>query len=225
MTLHEQRSGGFAAALRGFGPGGLVALCLISLVSVALPFAGALLVLLWAVLSKTPLRELGLRRPKNLAADLVFGVALGVGLKLVMKALVLPLLGAPAVNPAFHYVEADALAAATLAAYAVLSAGFGEETFVHGFLFERFGRLLGCGFLGSLATLVVVTAGFAALHFLQGVSGVENAAATGLVLGAVYLLNGRNLWPLIAAHAAFDLTSVGLIYWGLETDVARLILR
>ena len=44
----------------------------------------------------------------------------------------------------------------------------------------------------------------------------------GLVYGAIFARTGR-LWMLIAAHAAFDLTALAIIYWDLEADVAHLV--
>ena len=62
-----------------------------------------------------------------------------------MKAVVMPLLGAPAINPAFHYL-AGSRAALPGAVYAVIvMAGFREETIFRGYMFERFGKLFGSG--------------------------------------------------------------------------------
>ena len=53
--------------------------------------------------------------------------------------------------------------------------------------------------------------------------GVQQAAIVGLVFGAIYAAAGR-LWLLICAHAAFDLTALALIFWDVETEVARFLL-
>jgi membrane protease YdiL (CAAX protease family) len=45
----------------------------------------------------------------------------------------------------------------------------------------------------------------------------------GLVIGALYLANGRKLWTLMVAHASFDLTAAAMIYLNLETRVAHLV--
>jgi hypothetical protein len=54
---------------------------------------GALLVLLWVSRSRTPWREIGYVRPKSWIGTLVVGIALGIALKFLMKAIVMPLLG------------------------------------------------------------------------------------------------------------------------------------
>jgi len=215
--------GSFRGQLGGFGPVGIAAFAIIILVSLSLAPIGGLLIVLWAWLSRTPMRDLGLVRPRSWIADILFGVALGVVLKFAMKAVVLPLLGAPAVNQAFHYLASDRRSAIIFAAYAIFGAGFGEEMIFRGFLFERSARLFGRGTLQNILTLVVVTALFALLHFKQGFGGIENAAVTGLVVGVVYLANGRRLFPIMVAHATFDLTALAMIMLNLELPVSKMV--
>ena len=58
----------------------------------------------------------------------------------------------------------------------------------------------------------------------QGLAGAEQATITGLVFGTIFALTGQ-IWMLMCAHAAFDLTAYAIIYWDLESDVAHLVLR
>jgi membrane protease YdiL (CAAX protease family) len=65
---------------------------------------------------------------------------------------------------------------------------------------------------------------FGLVHYPeQGLAGVEQAAIVGLAFGGIFAVTGR-LWMLICAHAAFDLTALALIYWDVETAVARSLL-
>lgn len=219
----ERRS--FREQLGGFGPAGLAAFAIIMLASLSLAPIGGVLIIVWAWLSRTPLRDIGLVRPKSWIADIVFGIALGLALKFAMKAFVLPLLGAPAVNQAYHYLVSDRRAVIIAVAYVIFGAGFGEELIFHGFLFERSAKLFGRGALQSILTLLCVTTFFASLHYQQGLGGIENAAVTGLVVGAVYLLNGRRLFPVMVAHATFDLAALAMILLNLELPVSRLLFR
>ena len=111
------------------------------------------------------------------------------------------------------------------AAWAMIAAGFGEETVFRGYLFERLGKLFGSS-VGAKAAIVLLTSGlFALAHYSdQGLAGVEQATVTGLVFGAIFAVTGR-IWMLMCAHAAFDLTALAIIYWNLEADVAHLLFK
>ena len=88
-----------AAALRGFGPmGALVfAAVVVAATFVETPIA-ALIVIVWALASRTPFGDLGLVKPANWVVTIAGGLVTGIVLKLAMKAVLMPLLGAPAIN-------------------------------------------------------------------------------------------------------------------------------
>ncbi|TMA33009.1 MAG: CPBP family intramembrane metalloprotease, partial [Deltaproteobacteria bacterium] len=56
-----------------------------------------------------------------------------------MKAVVMPLFGAPAINPAYHYLAGNTAALPGMILAVIFGAGFGEEIFFRGYLFERLG--------------------------------------------------------------------------------------
>ncbi len=217
------------AELRGFGPAGIVAMLVIVLSgnvpvgNVVVP-VGAILVLVWARWSRTRWREIGYARPTSWTGTLAAGLVFGVALKLLMKAIVLPLLGADPINPAYHYLAGNQnmLPAAV---WAMLVAGFAEETVFRGYLFERLGKLLGSGG-GAKATIVVLTTAlFGLAHYpVQGLAGVEQAIFTGLAFGSIFAITGR-IWLPMVAHATFDLAALAIIYWDLETRVAHLVFK
>jgi membrane protease YdiL (CAAX protease family) len=214
-----------AGQLRGFGPIGLTAVVVILAGGLAGPLVSATLVLAWAQISETPLQALGFKAPRRWPVTLVVGVALGVVLKLGAKALVMPLLGAPAVNEHYHYLVGNAAALPGMVATVLISAGIGEEVFFRGYLFERLGRLWGHSRAALVATVLLSTALFAVAHYQdQRLPGVEQALVIGLVYGALFAWR-RQIWLVIATHAAFDLTAVAIIYWDLETRVAHLLFR
>lgn len=218
-------SSGWRAALRGWGPLGILAFVLVAAgVAVTVPI-GAVIVLIWAWLSRTPFRDLGFVRPGSWLTGLVIGIVCGVGLKFLMKAVVLPLLGAPPVNQAFHYLAGNLPATIEFALYALVGAGIGEEIVFRGYLFERFGKIFGTGAIGSGAALVLITLIFGSLHWSQGLYGIVNATVVGGLLGLGYLFNKRRLWSVMVAHAAFDLTAAAMIYYDAEPAVAHAIFR
>jgi uncharacterized protein len=215
------------AALRGFGPLGIVAILVILLAgnffigSVVVP-AAAILVLVWARWSRTPWRDLGLVRPRSWIAAVVAGVAFGAAFKLAMKSIVMPLLGADPINQAYHYLAGNR-AMLPAAIWAMFAAGFGEELVFRGWLFERFGKIFGSGLAAKVAVVVITSAWFGISHYaVQGLAGTEQAAIVGLVFGTIFAFAGR-LFMLMCAHTAFDLTALAIIYWDVETEVARLV--
>jgi hypothetical protein len=215
----------FAAELRGFGPLGIFAVLLIAAGQILAPLS-AVLVLVWARLSRTPWHEIGYARPKSWIGSLGVGVAFGITFKFLMKAIVMPLLGASPTNQTYHYLIGNRTAALLAAGWTmIVVGGFGEETVFRGYMFERLGKLLGRSPTARVVIVVVTAVSFASLHYFdQGLSGAEQAIITGLAFGTVFAFTGR-LWMLICAHAAFDLTAVAIIYWNLESAVAHLVFK
>ena len=213
-----------AVALRGFGPPGIVAIVVIVASQLLAPLS-AVLVLIWAKRSRTPWPEIGYVRPRSWIGDLGVGVTLGIALKFLMKAIVMPFLGANPVNQTYHYLVGNTAAVIAMVPMMMVTAGFGEETFFRGYLFERFGKLMGHSPGAKALTVLVTSTFFASLHYFdQGLAGAEQATITGLVFGTIFALTGR-IWTPMCAHTTFDLTAVAIIYWGLEPGVAHLVFK
>jgi membrane protease YdiL (CAAX protease family) len=217
------------AGLRGFGPLGILAILVIVLTGnvfvghVVVP-VGAVLVLVWVRRSRTPWHEIGYVRPRSWIGGLGVGIALGCAFKFLMKAIVMPLLGADPINQAYHYLAGNR-AMLPAAVWAMFAAGFGEETVFRGYMFERFGKLFGSGVAAKRSIVLITAIWFGLSHYLgQGLAGAEQATIVGLVLGTIFAITGR-LWMLMWAHTAFDLTALAMIYWNLETDVAHLVFK
>ncbi|HEY5094706.1 MAG TPA: type II CAAX endopeptidase family protein [Candidatus Eremiobacteraceae bacterium] len=214
----------FAKELRGFGPLGVVAIVVI-LASQTLAPLSAILVLLWVTLSRTPWAEIGYVRPRSWLVEATAGIALGVVLKFLLKIIVMPLLGADAINRTYHYIVGNPAAAISEILPLIIVGGFAEETVFRGYLFERFGKLIGKSIVAKSGTVLVTALFFASLHFYdQGFAGVEQAIFTGLVFGTVFSSTGR-IWIVMCAHAAYDLTALAIIYWNLESEFAHLVFK
>jgi membrane protease YdiL (CAAX protease family) len=212
-------------ALRGFGPVGIAAIVLILAGSLVTSALGAVLVLAWARLSNTRWRELGFVRPKSWVRTVAVAIPFGVALKFLVKAVVMPLFGAPAINPKYHYLAGNAGALPLMLAAVIVGAGFGEETVFRGYMFERLRRLLGSGAVATALIVLFTSAVFALGHFHeQGLAGTEQAAITGLIFGTIFAVTNQ-IWTVMIAHAAFDLAAVAIIYWDVEATVAHLFFR
>ena len=136
----------------------------------------------------------------------------------------MPLLDAPAINPYFHNIAGNPVALGKMLVAGAIIGGVGEEIFYRGYVFERLGRLWGNGALAKGAMVTLTTLVFALAHLNdQGVAGAQQAAFTGLVFGTIYATTGR-LWLSMVVHAVYNITAVLIIYFDLETAVARSIL-
>jgi membrane protease YdiL (CAAX protease family) len=214
----------FADKLRGFGPLGVLAFVVIAAIGPVLEPLGTVLVLAWVNASHTSWREIGFVRPKHWGRITIFGVVFGCTLKIVLKAFVMPLLGAATANQTYHYLAGNSAAVLVMALY-ILVASFNEETVFRGFVFERLGKWLGSGLSATIATVLMSSAWFAAVHYLeQGVEGVEQAVFTGLAFGTIFAVT-RQIWIPMVAHAAYDLTAIAIVYWNIESTIAHLVFR
>src|SRR4029453_9072628 len=97
---------GLAEDLRGFGPVGILAILVIFAGNLLFIPLSALLVLLWRAWAGAPWGEIGYVLPEKWARSAVLGLVLGVAFKLLMKAIVMPLLGAPPINAAYTHLAA-----------------------------------------------------------------------------------------------------------------------
>ena len=166
-----------AVELRGFGLASLGFALLITLTSgIVIPpmialNLGGLFVLLWRQASRTPVARDRLRAPRSWPLTIAGGIVFGVAFKLLMKAIVMPLLGADPVNHAYH-VLAGNLAIIPAALWTLTTVGFNEETVWRGYYFERLGKLWGTSAWAKAATVLVTSFFFALAHFQdQGLAG------------------------------------------------------
>lgn len=125
----------------------------------------AVLVVLWVLRSRTPWREIGYVRPSSCTRCLVVGIAFGVALKFLMKAVVMPLLGADPINQTYHYLVGNTAALPGMLFAVTVGAGWGEETVFRGFMFERLGKLFGTGFATKAVIVLITSILFGLAHY------------------------------------------------------------
>ena len=164
-------------------------------------------------------------RPQSWTRTLIVGIVFGVAFKFLMKAVVMPLLGAPPINQAYHFLAGNTAALPEMLFVLIVNAGVGEEIFFRGWMFERLGKLFGSAVWAKTFIVLITSALFALAHYtVQGFPGVEQALVTGLVYGTIFAITGR-IFMVMIAHAAFDVTALAMIYWNFETNVAHLIFK
>lgn len=98
-----------------------------------------------------------------------------------------------------------------------VSAGFGEELFFRGFMVSRAERIAAGSFLTPVLAVLIpaLIFGFAHLYY-QGFRGLVVTGLIGFVIGTLYLLYKRNLWPLIIAHGIVDTLGFTAMYLGAD---------
>lgn len=93
-------------------------------------------------------------------------------------------------------------------------AGFGEELGCRGYLLNRAADLGNSSRLAYVLAMLYVAILFGIGHWYKGPAGVVDSIFSGLVLGATYLLAGRNLCATILAHGMKDTVAVIFIAMG-----------
>ncbi len=93
-------------------------------------------------------------------------------------------------------------------------AAFGEEIGYRGYLLNRAADVGGRSRLAYWAAVLIVAVLFGYGHYYKGPSGVVDSGMAGLILGAAYVLSGRNLWVCILAHGFIDTFGVTAAFFG-----------
>lgn len=95
-------------------------------------------------------------------------------------------------------------------------AAFGEEIAYRGYLMTRAAEFLGGSRAAWWLAVVLAAVLFGLGHYYKGPSGMVDSGMAGLVLGAAYLLTGRNMWTCVLAHGFIDTFGIVVLYFGLD---------
>jgi len=160
----------------------------------------------------------GLKRPSSWRRTLVLAllgtVVLQVGSEFVVQ---------PLAQRIWHQPEqvSSLLSSGMSTKKALLSLGivwtfaaFGEELGYRGYLLTRAADLGNRSQVAYVIAMVCVAVLFGFGHYYKGPAGVLDSTYSGLVLGTIYLLSGRNLWAPILAHGLSDTFAVLAVYLG-----------
>ena len=161
----------------------------------------------------------GLGRPRAWRTVLLIAVAAAAA-RIALGEIVEPvaeILWAPVVAPE----GADEITGNPQAALMVLLlvwtfAAFGEELGYRGYLLKRAAEFLGESAVAWWAAVVVTSVLFGIGHYYKGPAGMIDSGVAGLVLGAAYLVAGRNLWACVLAHGFIDTVAVVLLFFGVD---------
>jgi len=173
------------------------------------------MVMVW-IKPGSAVRELGLNVPPRLWRTVLVGVAAGVGLLLMSRLVLTPLIelitGVRRDLGAFDSLRGNARAVIALLPAIWLSAGICEEVVYRGYLIPQGAMLLGNSRAARLAALVFAALLFALAHWYQGLTGMLLTGAIAILLGLLFLQQRQNLWANMIAHITGDTLSLVLIY-------------
>jgi len=93
-------------------------------------------------------------------------------------------------------------------------AAFGEEIGYRGYLINRAADAGGRSKLAYWAGVVAVSVLFGYGHYYKGPAGMVDSGMAGLILGAAYVLSGRNLWVCILTHGFIDTVMLIAVFFG-----------
>ena len=96
-------------------------------------------------------------------------------------------------------------------------AAFGEEIAYRGYLLTRAAEIGRQTTAAYWVGIVLISVLFGFGHYYKGPAGVLDSGVAGLVLGAAYMLAGRNLWASILAHGFIDTFAVLTLFFGWES--------
>jgi membrane protease YdiL (CAAX protease family) len=93
-------------------------------------------------------------------------------------------------------------------------AAFGEEIGYRGYLINRAADVGGRSKAADWVGVLIVSVLFGYGHYYKGPAGIVDSGMAGLILGATYVLSGRNLWVCILAHGFIDTFGVVCLFFG-----------
>ena len=96
-------------------------------------------------------------------------------------------------------------------------AAFGEEIAYRGYLLTRAAEIGRQTTAAYWVGIVLISVLFGYGHYYKGPAGVLDSGVAGFVLGAAYMLAGRNLWASILAHGFIDTFAVFALFFRWES--------
>jgi hypothetical protein len=160
-------------------------------------------------------KSLGLRKPDNVWIAIAGALAL-YAVNWALSQWAVPFIAEivePRPQPSFMgYVRGNLNAFLMWIAIGWIVGGFMEEALFRGFLLTRVSQLFTNRGVGLAAGVVAQALLFGALHLYAGGFAFIFASTLALASGVFYLLLGRNLWPLIAVHGAWNTVAIWGVY-------------
>src|SRR5438552_1869053 len=162
--------------------------------------------------------EMGLSWPVAWRRTILFAIA-AAALRILLGAVVVDPVTShfwpPAVAPhGFNEISGHPLVALRWLLVVWTFAAFGEEIGYRGYLITRAADVGNRSKPAYWIAVLLVSVLFGYGHYYKGPSGSVDSGMAGLILGAAFLLSGRNLWVCILAHGFIDTFAIVALYFG-----------
>jgi len=189
--------------------------------------AAAIAIVAVTIETRSPLRDLGLARPRSIVLTIVLGIPVGFALLLFSKLLLTPLVesltGIPRDLSAFDALRGNTAGYLGLMPKIWLGAAICEEIVFRAFLIGRIEAAFGGASRAATGAAIVLSSViFGAAHAYQGPTGIMITGFLGLLFAIVYVAAGRNLWFNILVHGVYDTLSLALVLTSLDRDFAAI---
>ena len=155
-------------------------------------------------------RQIGLARSQSWKRTVLLGIGILVALLLMNIALQVIVLNLPGAEVApidqsrFNPLEGNLVIFLLFVLLSWTTIAFGEEMFYRAFLITQLEDGFPKSKLGTVLVLLGSSVIFGLVHWVEGPLGMINIFFMGILLGAVYLRSGRNLWITIIAHGLIN---------------------
>jgi membrane protease YdiL (CAAX protease family) len=166
-------------------------------------------------------QAIGLRRPASWRRTVSIALAAAALRILLGNFVIEPITGRfwpPAKGPSeASDIPGHPLYALLALAFVWVFAAFGEEIGYRGYLLTRGADIGNRSTAAYWASMLIVSVLFGYGHYYKGPAGIVDSGLAGLILGAAYLLGGRNLWVAILGHGFIDTFVIIAVYFGLNS--------
>lgn len=171
---------------------------------------------LW--LRRSGWRQIGMARPASWGWIVLLGIGLGVALAALDVVVVLPWLERVADGSldlrTFDSVRGNLPGLLFYLTATWTLAAFGEEMVYRGYLLNRLADSFGRSKAGWALSVIIMSLLFGLVHDFMGIAGVVFAILDAMLLSALYLASGRNLWLPAITHGVGNTMSFLLLFMG-----------
>jgi len=105
----------------------------------------------------------------------------------------------------------------------VFTAGFLEEIVYRGYLLQRLAERLPLGLMSWPMAILISNVSFSLWHAHGGADSMVFSFLMGVLISLIFLITGRKLWLIIAAHSLYDVVVISLRFFQLDVPLPTVV--